>query len=127
MTATVHKIEKTDRGLERYLTDGPRTRSLRDSLKSFLKRAGLASQMKYRGIYQVWDKALKEQAESTRIVGIKRGVLQVEVDSASLLQDLEFQRHVLVKTLQAEIVNPYISGIHFRLASFDGTDEKQKV
>jgi len=112
-----------DRGLERYLTKGSVTHQLGDALKAYLKRTGLASQIKHRGIYEVWNKVLKGRAEHTRIAGVRRGVLQVEVDSAPLLQELQFERHLLLKVLQAEVEKPFVSSIHLRLGSFDSDEQ----
>jgi predicted nucleic acid-binding Zn ribbon protein len=113
-----------DRGLERYFAGDKPLQRLGDALKAYMKRTGLASQLKHRGIYEVWRKALRSHADHTRVLGVRRGVLQVEVDSAPLLQELEFQRHILLKTLQAEVQEPFVSEIHFRVGSFDSSEEE---
>jgi hypothetical protein len=88
------------------------------------REAGLLRRLRHPQLYDVWARALRERADQTRIVAVRRGTIEVEVASAALLQDLDFQRHDLARLLQAEVREPHIERIHFRLGSFErGTDE----
>ena len=103
--------------LERYLSGRSRWSTLDDAVGAFMDRSGLKRRMKYTAIYGVWDRALREDAEHTRVVSVRGGSLEVMVDSAALLHKLEFQRLDLVRLLQAEVSKPYITRILFRLGA----------
>ena len=96
---------------------------LSKAIRAFLKQSGLAAQLRHQKVYAVWERMLGDRAEHTRIAGLRRGVLEVEVDSAAMMQELEFERRLLERGLQAEVPKPFVERIHFRLASFDGTDD----
>ena len=104
---------------ERYLSGGPINEALGSILKRYLKRSGLASRIRHRKLYSIWQQALGDKAGRTRIVGVRRGELEVEVASAALRQELELQRHMYVKVLQAEVERPFVERIRFGLGNFE--------
>ena len=114
-----------DAGLDRYCQEPWRIDSLGSVLKKYLKKSGLNSRLKHPELYTVWQKALGRSGEHTQIVGVRSGKLEVEVDSAALLQELEFQRHLLLKVLQAEVASPFVTAIQFRLGSFGAKEESK--
>jgi len=109
-----------DRGLERHLEGGSSwIHPLGEVLKEHFKRSGLAERMKRPELHEVWTRAAGASASRTRIVGVRMGVLEVEVASAPLMHDLEFRKRQFLKALQAEIAKPFIERIVFRLGSFE--------
>ena len=112
---------RPDRGLEAYLNKGRFVRSIGESVNELLERTGLSSRMKHREIYGVWEAlAGGARARHTRIVSVRGGgVLEIEVDSAPLMHELEFQKHGFLKAIQAQVEKPFINRIVFRLGSFE--------
>ena len=109
-----------DRGLERHLEGGSSwIHPLGEVLKEHFKRSGLAERMKRPEVHEVWTRAAGARAAQTRIVGVRSGVLEVEVASAPLLHELEFSKRQFLKALQAEIAKPFIERIVLRLGSFE--------
>jgi len=112
-------------GLHRFLNGETKMRSLGEALKGYVKRSGLASRLKHQELYRVWRQALRERADRTRITSVRSGTLEVEVDSAALVQELEFERRNLEKLLQAEVAQPFIERIYFRLGSFEQEENRE--
>ena len=110
---------------ESYLSGRRGFHPIGAAIKGFLRSAGLGSRLAHGRIYGVWERALGVRALRTRIVAARRGTLEVEVDSAALLQELEFDRRNLVLLLQAEVSQPFVERIHFRLGSFERKKEEE--
>ena len=112
-----------DAGLDRCLDGGGRVERLGAAIKRYLARSGLGSQLRYQDIYRVWDRLVAPHADRTRIAGVRNGTLEVEVDSAPLMQELEFRRHEYVAALQAEVPEPFVERIHFRQGIIERPEE----
>lgn len=111
---------RPDRGLEAYLNKGRFVHSIGESVNQFLERTGLGSRMKHREIYGVWEGlAGPARTRHTRVVSVRRGVLEIEVDSAPLMHELEFQKHGFLRVIQTQVEKPFINRIVFRLGSFE--------
>ena len=109
-----------DRGLEKYLGGGRTAAPVSVAVQEFLERSGLASRMKHREIYPVWDRLVgATRAKHCRVGSLRGGVLEVEVSSAPLMHELEFEKHGFLKALQAEIPKPFIHRICFRLGRIE--------
>ena len=78
---------------------GPRT--LADSLAEVVARRGLARVQGDAQLAEIWKKlAGPAIAASTRVIGIKRGILQIGVRTAPLLSELvSFHQHTFKQTL----------------------------
>lgn len=110
----------SDRGLEAYLSKGAFAHTIGESLNDLMHRMGLASRMKHREIYGVWDGLVgKGRVRHTRIVSVRGGILEIEVDSAPLMHEMEFQKHGFLKAIQAQVKQPFINRIVFRLGTFE--------
>ena len=116
--------EPPERGLETYLgSQRPWCpQSLGDAVDGFMEASGLKARLKQRKIHAVWDRALGARADAVRIVSLRSGVLEAEVGSAALLHELEFEKHVLLRVMQAEVKRPFIRRIVFRLGSLNQDD-----
>lgn len=113
-------IPTTDRNFEQFLSGGRSARPVSEAIQEFLNRTGLVSRMKHREIYAVWERLAGEvRAKHTRVVSMRGGVLEIEVGSAPLMHELEFEKHTFLKALQAEIRKPFIHRIIFRLGRIE--------
>ena len=67
----------------------------------------------------IWKQVVDERtAERTKVLGLKRGVLEVGVTNSALLNELvSFQKTVLLDRLKAEHPEQNIKDIRFRLRS----------
>lgn len=76
--------------------------------------------MRWRDIEAVWREVVGEEMGSrTRVVRVARGVLQVEVDSAPLMQELGgFYKHAILKEIQARVKKRLIGDLVFKLGDF---------
>jgi predicted nucleic acid-binding Zn ribbon protein len=70
---------------------------------------------------QAWaDVAGPEFAKQTRVAGLRRGVLEVEVTSAVLLQELaHFHKRRLLEALRARLPGTTLNDLRFRAGVFD--------
>ncbi len=65
---------------------------------------------------RAWAEAAgPEFAEHTRVSGIRRGVLEIEVDNAVLLQELaHFHKRRLLQELRSRLPNTILNDLRFR-------------
>jgi predicted nucleic acid-binding Zn ribbon protein len=73
---------------------------------------------------KAWAEAVgAEHADHTRVAGIRRGVLEVEVDNAVLLQELaHFHKRRLLQALRGRLPGTTLTDLRFR----NGAWEKNK-
>ena len=95
-------------------------RTLGEALEMFMKSSGLANAATSDQIGRAWLEILgPETARHTRLSRtIKKGVLQVEVDSPSLLGELSgFRRAEILQGLRERVKRRFIEDIRFKLGS----------
>ena len=93
---------------------------LRDAIASFLERSGLSRQGLQDQMDRAWCEIVGvETARHTRLSRvIRRGVLQVEVDSPALLAELSgFRRAEILHGLQERVKRKHIEDLRFRLGT----------
>ncbi len=102
--------------------DRDRVRPIGDLIRSLLKRKRFYEKNKYGALMDAWSELVGEAiSERTRITGYRSGVLQVDVYSSVLLQELTgFLKHSLLEGLQATEAGRDIADIRFRLGSEEG-------
>ena len=83
---------------------GPDPRTLADALSEVVSLRGLARVGGDRQLAESWEHVSGPQiAARTRVIGIKRGVLQIGVDNAPLLSELiSFHQNEFLKQLQGK-------------------------
>jgi len=91
---------------------------LKKVLNRYLGELGLNE--KNEKIYYGWEKTVKNiagnLAKHNVLLGIKKGYLEVEIDSASAFQEFILRKKELIENLNREIsFEPKIKGIHFHL------------
>jgi len=90
------------------------TSSVRDLVSLVLKQHGIGGDPALRRAMAAWREAAGEEfCLRTRVTGLKKGVLSVEVDSAALLQELSvYRRKELLFALRQK--EPTISDVKFK-------------
>jgi predicted nucleic acid-binding Zn ribbon protein len=70
---------------------------------------------------QAWAEAAGAvQAEHTRVGGIRRGILEVEVDNAVLLQELaHYQKRRLLEQMRVRLPGTTLTDLRFRAGSWE--------
>lgn len=102
---------------DRHYIQTDKTRRLNVVLKEFAKEAGLVKAFKYREILSHWkDIVGEESCKHTRIIGLKRECLSIEVDSAALLHHLaNFCKEDILRELQTRYKSAFVANIKFKL------------
>jgi len=94
--------------------------TLREAIASFMERSGLSRQTLQDQVSRTWCEIVGvETAKHTRLSrSIRRGVLQVEVDSPALLSELSgFRKADILRQLQEQIKRKHIEDLRFKLSS----------
>lgn len=87
-----------------------------DLVARVIARYGAAQTTVRQDLERGWKAAAGEQvARHTRVGAIRRGVLEVLVDNASLLGELEgFRKQQLLERLGGELAQAKVTGLRFR-------------
>lgn len=95
----------------------PGPQHLSDVLAELIALRGLSRRRADTQLQEVWANVVDERvALQTRVLGIRRGVLQIGVSNAALLSELVgFQKSSLLNTLQREHPDLQIGDLKFRL------------
>ena len=96
------------------MSTGPK--KIGDLLSSILAKYGYAGTTSRTELEEAWEEIASEQVQKhTRLGSIRRGVLEVLVDSPSLLSRLEsFEKQQLLEELQRRVRHNQINGLRFR-------------
>ena len=97
------------------------------ALAELIARRGFARMQGTSQLVSIWKQVVDERtAERTKVLGLKRGVLEVGVTNSALLNELvSFQKTVLLGRLQAEHPEQNINDIRFRLRSDLSKDSRE--
>jgi len=69
---------------------------------------------------RAWTEAVGHEYDAhTRVLGLKRGIFEIEVDSAVLVQELmHYHKRRLLETLRAKLTGQTIKELRFKVGSF---------
>ena len=99
--------------------------ALGSALATFLKASGLDAAIKHPQIEAAWERTVgPEILQHTRVLGFRKGTLEIGVDSSALMSEIGFHRAALLDDLRREIKRPVIAGISFSLIAMQETDER---
>ncbi len=90
------------------------------AVEDFLRTSGLANSLVNRALHETWrDTVGGEVSEHTRVAGIRKKVLIIEVDSAPWLNELAgFHKDSILKEVQRKLPDEGIVDIQFKAGSF---------
>jgi len=96
------------------MSTGPK--KIGDLLGSIMAKYGYANTTARNELDEAWEEVASEQVRKhTRLGSVRRGVLEVLVDTPALLSRLEsFEKQRLLEGLQSRVRHSQISGIRFR-------------
>jgi predicted nucleic acid-binding Zn ribbon protein len=102
------------RGVER----GPEP--LKEILARLMAARGWGRRQGRLHLERAWEEAVgEEHARRTRVLGLRRGVLEVEVAGSVLLQELaHYHKRGLLKKVKAVLPNETIQDLRFRAAAW---------
>lgn len=90
-------------------------RRMADSLSELMSKRGYAQQQTHAALQTAWQEvAGNEAAGRTRVAGLRRGVLTVIVGDATLMQQLSFQQHELLRKIAGAYPARKIRQLRFR-------------
>jgi predicted nucleic acid-binding Zn ribbon protein len=93
--------------------------SLAEILSRLFLQRGWGRRQEQARIEEAWGRvAGPELAKKTRVSAFRRGVLEIEVNHATLLQELVgFHRRRLLRDLQTALTGVHLKDLRFRLAA----------
>jgi hypothetical protein len=116
-------MQPAPRRLARF-AEAPPLVSMKTALAAFLKSSGLDAVGKYPQIEAAWFRIVgPEFAGRTRVLGFRKGVVQIGVASSALMSDIRFHQVALLGDLRREVRRPAISGISFSVAPIRESDD----
>ena len=88
-------------------------------LNQLLARKGYLQHGSNRELEQAWNSIVDRRwLDKTRVGNIRRGVLEVFVESTSVSQHLNFQKQTLLRQLREQLAHNNINDIRFRVQTF---------
>ena len=96
------------------MSTGPK--KLGDLLSSIIAKYGYAGTTARTELEETWDEVASEQVRKhTRLGSVRRGVLEILVDSPALLSRLEsFEKQRLLEGIQSRVRHNQINSLRFR-------------
>ena len=100
--------------------------TLGQALGNFLESSGIASLLKYPALSTAWEQVAGPGiAAHTRVYAFHRGRLEIAVDSSALMNEIEFNRNVLLNQIRRNLKKPFVSNIMFVLREPFSKDNDQ--
>jgi hypothetical protein len=101
-----------------YKETGPET--LKEILSRLFTARGWGRRQGRLHLEKAWTAAMgAESAGQTRVAGLRRGVLEVEVNNGILLQELaQFHKRRLLEALRSSLVGTTITDLRFKAGSW---------
>jgi predicted nucleic acid-binding Zn ribbon protein len=102
-----------------YKEPGPET--LKEILSRLFTARGWGRRQGRLHLEKAWEAAVGlEQGTHTRVAGIRRGILEVEVDNGVLLQELaQFHKRRLLEALRASLPGTTVADLRFKAGTWN--------
>ncbi|MGO8703909.1 MAG: DUF721 domain-containing protein [Candidatus Brocadiia bacterium] len=98
--------------------------TLKSALSAFLKANGLQGAGKHLQLESGWGRIVgPELVRRTRVLGFRKGIVEIGVESSALMNEIRFHRSALLTDLQREVRRPAITGISFSLVPTQESDD----
>lgn len=91
-----------------------------DALSQFIKVCGLSDTLANKAVREAWRAVVGEEiCQHTRVAGIRKNILIIEVDSAPWLTDLaSFYKQSILQSIHQKMPNANIKDIQFKAGRF---------
>ncbi len=101
-----------------YKETGPET--LKEILSRLFTARGWGRRQGRLHLERAWEAAVgAEAAGQTRVAGLRRGILEVEVNNGILLQELaQYQKRRLLEALRARLAGTTITDLRFKAGTW---------
>lgn len=87
---------------------------LGDLLPQLIARYGIQQRRDVEHLVRAWQEAVGDPyASITRVVGLKRGTLEIAVPHNAFVQELSFRQKELLASMQASVLDEKITRIKF--------------
>jgi hypothetical protein len=97
---------------------------IKSALSEFLKANKLWGAPKHPLLESAWNRIVgPEFVRHTRVLGFRKGTVEIGVESSALMNEIRFHRAALLADLQREIPRPAITRISFSLIPTQESDE----
>ena len=98
----------------------PGTESLGEILARMIAARGWGRRQARLHLERAWETAIgPEHQQHTRVLGLRRGVLEVEVNSPVLLQELaSYHKRPLLAKLRESLPNQTLTDVRFKAGTF---------
>ena len=99
----------------------PQPEPIKEILARMFTARGWGRRQERVHLERAWAEASgRDYAEHTRVLGLKRGILEVEVDSAILLQELShYHKRRLLDKLREKLKGHAIKELRFKVGTFE--------
>jgi predicted nucleic acid-binding Zn ribbon protein len=98
---------------------------IKSALGAFLKANQLLGAAKRPRLEATWSRIVgPEFAGHTRVLGFRKGTLEIGVESSALMNEIRFHQAALLADLQREVSRPAIARISFSLIPTRESDEE---
>lgn len=98
-----------------------RAKKASDLINYLLARKGYAQTQSHNDLSESWREVVGQKWQNKTMVGnIRRGVLEVVVDSSAAHQQLEFMKKHLLAAIQGQLPQNNIRDIRFRVGNING-------
>ena len=106
---------------------GRAAKPLGECLKEFFSRSGVGFMMQHPELHSAWREIVGDAlAQRARIVAFHRGMVEVVVDSSTLMHEIRFHRTALLQDLREKVSKPFISNIRFKVVPKREEDENRE-
>ena len=93
-------------------------RKLSDVLAEVIHRRGYARVLGNQSVRDAWTRAVGENlANRTEVGNVRRGMLQVTVANSVVMQELTFQKSIILSTLKELAPHAKIRNVRFRIGA----------
>jgi hypothetical protein len=90
--------------------------SIKSALSAFLKANRLRGPARRPLLESAWSRIVgAEFVRHTRVLGFRKGTLEIGVESSALMTEIQFHHAALLADLQREVPRPTITRISFSL------------
>ena len=111
-----YELDRAHAHFRRYRRFERGPKAAGDLLSRLIARRGFTQDLFNNELHTAWQKVAGEQfADKTQPTVIKKGTLEVLVDSSPAMQQLAFCKTRLLKQLQAELPDAQIKSIRFKV------------
>ncbi|MCI0380286.1 MAG: DUF721 domain-containing protein [Gemmataceae bacterium] len=104
----------------RIYRDDDKPESLKEILAQLFAARGWGRRSARLHLEKAWEQAVgAKHAEDTRVLGIRRGVLEIEVRSPVLLQEMaHFQKRQLLEKLRVALSGTTLTDLRFKAGAW---------